>query len=159
MLATSAMAADSGVGRIPVITRLVQVFSELESSLGEAVAKRDTQAVAKIVSDDFEMRIGAMPSNPIPRAAWIQQSFTEPQSSSVIEQMAVHDYGKVAVVSFLQKIKTAKSKATRAIYIVDVWSQGPDDWQLATRYASPAGKMDFSIPGATSVAPGIEKKE
>ena len=159
MLAAPALASANGVGRIPTVTRLVRIFSELEDNLANAVEERDAQAASKLLGGDFEMRVGAMPGNPIPRAAWIQQSLSEPKSSSVMEQMAVHDLGAIAIVSYSWKVKAEKSEAVRDIFIVDVWKRGADDWELAIRYAAPAGKDDLPVPGAPANAPVFEKKE
>jgi len=152
-------AASEDVGRIPTVTRLVRMFSELEGILIEAVAKRDTQTVSKLLHDDFEMRVGAMPGNPVPRAAWIRQSFAEPKSSSILAQMAVHDFGKAAAVSFSRRIKEANSDNERDIFIVDIWTRAAGDWKLSVRYAGPAGIDGPRIPGAALVAPAFEKKE
>ena len=160
MMSLSAVASSGdGVGRIPTVTRLVRVFFEVEGRLGEAVEKRDMPAVAKLLSDDFEMRVGAMPGTPIPRAAWIQQSFAEPKSSPDMEQMAVHDFGKIAIVSFLWKLKVAESKMVRDVFIVDTWRQEAGAWKLAVRYAGPAAQGDYPIPGVPIIKPAFEKKE
>jgi ketosteroid isomerase-like protein len=160
MMSLSAVASSGdGVGRIPTVTRLVRVFFEVEGRLGEAVEKRDMPAVSKLLSDDFEMRVGAMPGTPIPRAAWIQQSFAEPKSSPDMEQMAVHDFGKIAIVSFLWKLKVAESKMVRDVFIVDTWRQEAGAWKLAVRYAGPAAQGDYPIPGVPIIKPAFEKKE
>jgi hypothetical protein len=159
MCDTSASASDSSVGRVPTVTRMVQVFSQLEGDLVISVEKRDSQVVSKLLSDDFEMRIGSMPGNPVPRAAWIRQSFVEPKSSSAMEQMAVHDLGKIALVSYLWKVRVSKAAPVHDIFVVDVWRQEANDWKLAIRYADPAGKDDFPVPGAAMSTPEFEKKE
>jgi hypothetical protein len=159
MCDTSASASDSSVGRVPTVTRMVQVFSQLEGDLVISVEKRDSQVVSKLLSDDFEMRIGSMPGNPVPRAAWIRQSFAEPKSSSAMEQMAVHDLGKIALVSYLWKVRVSKAAPVHDIFVVDVWRQEANDWKLAIRYADPAGKDDFPVPGAAMSTPEFEKKE
>ena len=151
--------AEGGVGRIPSVTRLVRVFFQLEGELGEAVEKRDVSGISKLLSDDFEMRVGAMPGTPISRAAWIQQSFAEPKSSPDMEQMAVHDFGKIAIVSFLWKLKVAESKMVRDVFIVDTWRQEAGAWKLAVRYAGPAAQGDYPIPGVPIIKPAFEKKE
>jgi len=155
----SASASEGSAGRVPTVTRLVRMFSEMESNLVQAVEKRDKQAVSKMLSDDFEMRPGAIPGNPIPRAAWIQQSFADPKSSSTIEQMAVHDFGKAAVVSFLWKMQLEKSAGVHEIFVVDIWTQGPDEWKLTVRYAGPAGTVASPLPGVPMNVPAFEKKE
>ena len=159
VFAASASASEGSAGRIPTVTRLVRMFSEMEGNLVQAVEKRDKQAVSKMLSDDFEMRIGATPGDPIPRAAWMQQSFAEPKSSSIIEQMAVHDFGKVAVVSFLWKMQIEKSAGVHEISIVDIWTQGPDNWKLTVRYAGPTGTVASPLPGVPMNVPAFEKKE
>jgi len=161
IMGASATASSSGdgIGRIPTVTRLVHIFLQLEGKLSEAVEQRDMPTVSNLLSDDFEMRVGAMPGTPIPRAAWIQQSFVEHESSTEMEQMAVHDFGKIAIVSYLWKIKAIKSKMERDIFIVDTWWQEAGAWKLAVRYAGPAAKGDYPIPGVPIIEPVFEKKE
>jgi len=152
-----AVAGD--VGRIPTVTRLVHVFYGLEDQLAEAVVKRDHKAVAHLLSDDFEMRVNARLGSPVPRADWIHQSFAEPKLDSSFEQMAVHDYGSVAVVSFLWKVKAVKSGSIRDYSVVDVWRQGAGDPRLAVRYAGPVGAHPASVPGEATPASEFEKRE
>jgi ketosteroid isomerase-like protein len=159
MSAPAMASSEDGVGRIPTVTRLVRIFFQLEGELSKAVEQRDMPAVSKLLSDDFEMRVSTMPGTPIPRAVWIQQSFSEPKSSSTLEQMAVHGFGKIAVVSYSWKIKAAKSKMMRDIFIVDTWRQEAGAWRLAVRYAGPGAQGDYLIPGVPTIEPAFEKKE
>jgi ketosteroid isomerase-like protein len=160
LMSLSATASSGGgIGRTPTVTRLVHEFFQLEDRLGEAVEKRDMPAVSKVLGDDFEMRVDTMPGNPVPRAAWIKQSFAEPESSSAMEQMAVHGFGKIAIVSFLWKIKAAKSQVVRDVFIVDTWRQEAGAWKLAVRYAAPAAQGDYPVPGVPIIEPAFEKKE
>lgn len=151
--------SSSAVGRIPTVTRLVHIFLELEGELNEAVEKRDIQAISKLLTDDFEMRVGNMPGSPVPRAAWIRQSFKAPEASSLLEHMAVHDFGEIAIVSYSWSITAAKSETTREIFVVDTWRQDAGRWRLAVRYAAPGATNDAAIPGATSDGPTFEKNE
>ncbi|MDR3392555.1 MAG: nuclear transport factor 2 family protein [Sulfuriferula sp.] len=156
LASTWAAAADNQSASVPVVTRLVQIFSVLERDLEAHVQKGDAAAMETLLTDDFEMRIGAMPGNPIPRAQWLHQFTRHTGSSFDLQQMAVHDYGSVAVVSFLLK-QDKSSKSAGDIYIVDVWKKSGNDWQLAVRYASPAGNANFPIPGAM-IAPHLDKR-
>jgi ketosteroid isomerase-like protein len=156
---SAVVSAEESVGRVPTVTRLVSLFYQLEEELSGAVNNRNMTAVSKLLSDDFEMRVGAMPGNPIPRATWIKRSFNEPKSSSLREQMAVHDFGKIAIVSFLWKIRAAKSKMVREVFVVDTWRREAGDWKLAVRYAGPAAQGDYPIPGVPIAKPVFEKKE
>lgn len=154
-------ASAEGVAiRIPNVTRWVRVFSELEYKLSEAVRQRDTQTVSQLLADDFEMRIGASPANPIPRADWIRQSVSGPRLQSSFEQIAVHDYKSFTIVSFLWTVTPDKQPgAIRRIFIVDTWRQLDGVWKLAVRYAAPGGKSDVTIPAGKPPMPIFEKKE
>ena len=159
MLAAPDVVSADGIGRIPTVTRLVKLFLDLEGHLIQAVGKRDMHAVSSLLSDDFEMRLDAMPGNPIPRDEWLRKSFGEPKSSSTIEQMAVHDLGKTAIVSYLWKIKATNSESESNIFVIDIWKHVGKDWKLAIRYAAPSQMDDAVIPGAALSTPTFEKKE
>ena len=100
-----------------------------------------------------------MPGIPIPRATWIQRSFAAPKATPVMEQMAVHNFDNIAIVSFLWKPKAAKSKTVHDIFIVDTWRHEAGAWKLAIRYAGASGQGDYLIPGAPISEPAFEKKE
>ena len=153
-------AADEAVSpsRIPTVTRLVKAFMELESALESNIQAGNAAALEKTLTDDFELRTGALPSNPTPRAEWTRQALAKPHRSAAIEQMAVHDLGNHAIVSFLETSSAGgKRDPAKDIFVVDVWKRAGDQWQLAIRYASPAGSRDFVIPGASKEMP-IPKK-
>jgi len=65
----------------------------------------------------------------------------------------VHDYGTVAVVSYLWK-----RQARHNIFIVDIWGKSGNAWKLSVRYASPAGDRQFSIPGVVLESLPFEKR-
>jgi len=141
---------SGGPHRVPTVTRLVMIFTNLEYELMTAVRKGDSTAINKMVVDDFELRSGAMPGVPTPRAEWLQHS--QGHTAGSIEQMAVHDYGTAAVVSFLWK-----SAPKHEISVVDVWKKSGNSWKLSVRYASPGGDTQFQIPGAVLETPKIKK--
>ena len=141
--AGAAFPQDNARPRIPTVTRLVQQFGGLEASLVEAVQNGDSATLERMLADDFEMRVGARPGTPTPRADWIRRSLAGPNHSYGIEQMAVHGFGDVAVVSFLGRRGQRDS-----LFITDVWVAAGGAWKLAVRYAGPAGGDGFSVPGA-----------
>ena len=65
------------------------------------------------------------------------------EPSPRIEQMAVHDLGDVAIVSFRASPATASSG--RARFIVECWKRAADGWKLAVRYASDAAGGGSSV--------------
>ncbi len=126
--AGAATEAPAGA-RIASVTRQVQAFSQREHALADALRKSDRAALDHLVAIDFEQRDGAAPLQPVPREQWLAAN-----SGAAPEQMAVHDYGETAVVSFVSNSRTAKAPA--AAFVVDVWRKKGEDWQLAVRYQS-----------------------
>ena len=140
-------------GRIPTVSRLVMLFTEQETRLAQRVAARDQAGVGDLLTDDFELRASSQPGRPIPRADWIRQSLQSPGPSGAPTQMAVHDLGGAAIVSFLLPADNKKN-----LLVVDVWRRAGDEWRLAIRYAAPGGPGNGSIPGVPPEAPEIPKR-
>lgn len=150
------LAGDDGQLRVPTVTRLVQQFTVYENAIIESIARQDTAALQKSLTNDFEMRVAGNPGVPTPRADWIRLSLKEGRNPTGIEQMAVHDHGDIVVVSFLGRRDAMGPKGN--LFIVDVWVRSPGEWKLSTRYAGPAGDCRFVVPGAAREIPTIEKK-
>ena len=137
-------------GRIPTVTRLVKVFSELEAALPTRARSSDPAALERMLDPSFEMRDGASPGTPVPRDAWVRQARSAAAGNRSIDQMAVHDLGAYAIVSFREVDPNAKSASQR--FVVDCWKRDGDSWKLAIRYVSdlpvtsekrtPAGTLD-----------------
>jgi len=117
------------------LTRTVKIFSELENQLDEARRSHDAAALAKLLAANFEQRNGTAPAVPTPRADWLAQK-SAPKSD--ISQMAVHEYGNVAVVSF--------ADAAQRAFIVDVWNKTDDHYALSVRYLSAANGAPQTQP-------------
>jgi hypothetical protein len=120
--------------RVPVVTRLVQTYSNYEHRLAEAINHRDTTEIEKLVAPDFEFRSSNGVGVPVPRAAWIAQSLNEPPVLMSIEQMAVHEHGTARIVSF--KLKSPGETARKDITVIDVWTLSEESSSLKTRYAA-----------------------
>jgi hypothetical protein len=129
------------------------LFTEQETRLAERVAARDQAGVGNLLTDDFELRASSQPGRPIPRADWIRQALQSPAPVAAPTQMAVHDLGSVAVVSFLQR-----ADSTTSLLVVDVWRRAGDEWKLAIRYAAPAGPSKVPMPGVPPEVPEIPKR-
>lgn len=135
--------------RIPTVTRLVKLFSELEASLVNKAHEPGTTALDALLDPAFEIRAAGQPGTPIPRDEAIRELRASPRNGR-IDQMAVHDLGDVALVSFREV--AARSKNNR--FIVDCWKRDGADWKLLVRYASGATSVAASrLPGGT-----IEKR-
>jgi len=144
---------------VPTVTRTVQLFSTLEGDWLDAVHKRDAEALKKIVADEFELRSASVPGRPTARAEWQQQAFAAPALESNIEQMAVHEYGELAVVSFMWKIAAPKHSALPTqVFVVDTWKQMDGGWKVVARYAATVDGAGKAVPGADLAAPAVDKK-
>lgn len=152
-----AIAVDQTVGpgssTIKTVTRLVKLTGDLEQSLQSAITVNDQSRIEKLLADNFEMWVGPRPDFPIPRADWIKQSTGHPEltANRTIEQMAVHDFGEIAIANF-------KWGGTPDLFVIDVWKLSQGNWKLVTRYASPTGPIDQVIPGSDQQNTQLEKK-
>jgi ketosteroid isomerase-like protein len=147
----SAMAAGQGPtgGRGgPVPTRNVAIFTKLETTLIDAVQHRDTEALARIVSDDFEIRSAPAPGVPTAREEALHAWTQLPSQPSAIGQMAVHEYGDLMVVSFVWRL------GQQSFFVIDTWKRAGTDWKVAVRYAAPVLDGGAAVPG--TVAPSAE---
>ena len=151
IISNSTPAADAPT-RVPTVTRSVKLFQERETALAEAIRAGDKSALAKLLSEDFELRAGARAGRPVPRDDYVSDVMRSRDGGGDIAAMAVHDLGETAIVSFTQGNRGG------ALFVVDVWRKGGSDWQLAIRYASPAGDARYAVPGAGAEAPEIPKK-
>jgi hypothetical protein len=142
--------------QIPVVTRLVQIYSDYERRLAEAINRKDTGEIDRLVAKDFELRPTDNIGVPTPRADWITQSLKEPLESVSIEQMAVHDYGDIRVVSFVMK-HALTNRRQQGIAVIDVWMQSGESSVLKVRYAAVQGAQSQRVPGE-SRQPQIDKR-
>ena len=126
-------------GRIPTVTRLVKQFSELEAELVAKAHAKDASMLDDALDPAFEMRVGSAPGVPVPRDTWMREARAASLTSPRIAQMAVHDLGDVAIVSFRETDANARStRSARERFIVDCWKRDGDAWKLAVRYQTDA---------------------
>jgi hypothetical protein len=145
-------ASGQATGRVPTVSRLVMQFTEREMQLADRLSARDPAGAGNLLTDDFELRASSQPGRPVPRADWLAQSTQSPGPGNRVTQMAVHDLGESAVVSFMQGPDTGGS-----LFVVDVWRRTGSEWKLAVRYAAPiAGNVP--IPGVPAAEPTLPKK-
>jgi ketosteroid isomerase-like protein len=143
---------------VATVTRTIQIFNTLENEWLDAIAKRDMDALKKIVADDFELRSAAAPGVPTPREESISSALKIAPFESSIEQMATHEYGDTVVVSFLWKLNAAKQALAPRVFVIDTWKRNGGGWQVVTRYVAPVGAANAIVPGAVTGEPQIKKK-
>ena len=140
--------APNGRGGAVTPTRNVLAFTKLENAWIEALQRRDAEALGRLLADDFEIRSAAAPGVPTARAEAMRESLRAPVSRSSIEQMAVHEYGDVMLVSFLWTVEDGT--APQSYFVVDTWKRSGSEWKAAVRYAAPAGAGATMVPGAVA---------
>lgn len=140
-------------GNVPTVTRLVKVFSELERGLVEKIHAKDASALDALLDPSFEMRVGSAPGAPVPRDAWIRDA-RKSAATPRIQQMAVHDFGEVAVVSFREVFAASGAKHRGSDrFVIDCWRRDGDAWKLVVRYLS-----DASASGVAGADGTVDKR-
>jgi hypothetical protein len=141
-------------GRIPTVSRLVVLFTQQEMRLAERLRARDAAGVEALLTDDFELRASGRPGRPVPRANWIAQEMKSSAATTAPTEMAVHDLGNAAVVSFLQPSGSAKAGA----FVVDLWRRDGEEWKLAVRYQAASGSNATPMPSVPPASKEIPKR-
>lgn len=126
-------------GRTETATRGVVRFKGLERALIEAGQEKNQQTLSRLLAEDFEER-SAERNEPVPREIWEQNWTSANVTWFQIRDIAVHDFGDIAVVSFLlDRRGEAGGKALPGtIFVVDVWRKA--EGKVAVRYVSTPGK-------------------
>jgi hypothetical protein len=151
--------AQDTTGRIPTVTRLVKIFLDREGELLDAMRGKDAAAVERQLADDFELRVGHRPGVPIPRADFVGHVRAETIAGYSIEQMAVHEIGTTAIVSFMLRPEAGRVREGLVpLFVVDTWTGGIDNYRLRVRYVAPGVGAKVRIPGAGAEQPQIPKK-
>ena len=126
-------------GRTETPTRGVIKYKALERALLQAQQDKRQDAARQMIAEDFEIW-SAEKNEPTPRELWEQGLASSNISWFQIRNMAVRDFGSVAVVSFLldRRGEANGKPVTPTVYVVDVWQQ--QTGKLAVRYISAPGK-------------------
>jgi hypothetical protein len=126
-------------GRTETPTRGVVKYKAMERALLQAEQEKRQDAARQMVADDFEVW-SAEKNEPTPRELWEQGWTSSEISWFQIRNIAVRDFGTVAVVSFLldRRGQSGGRPVTPTVYVVDVWQQ--QTGKLAVRYVSTPGK-------------------
>jgi hypothetical protein len=126
-------------GRTETPTRGVVKYKAMERALLQAQQDKQQEAVGKLLAEDFEVW-SAEANEPTPREIFEQKATGANISWFQIRNMAVRDFGSVAIVSFLldRRGEMNGKAVTPTVFVVDVWQQ--QTGKLAVRYISAPGK-------------------
>ncbi len=154
VLAHSQATPKSGPGRIVTVTRLVAMFSDLESQWLTAVQQKDESALKRLLADDFQVWTPTPPGDPITREDWLKQAWAGRLESFHLRQMAVRSLtDDTALASFVlsETVERAGKTTRRDYFVVDVWRKNDNQWQVTDRYVS--SHAGASHPAQTDVKP------
>jgi hypothetical protein len=159
-LAPGQAAAQSAGHRVMTMTRGVSVFGKAETELAEVMKSHDAEAIDRIVGIEFEQRSAGAPSMPVPRGDWLDQAPAEFAHAAGMRDIAVHEYGDVAVVSFTW----LRDRPQAPTFVVDVWRRkaAEEPYQIVSRYLSPLPKPAAAAKrraGAASAAVPVDTKK
>ncbi len=137
-------------GRTETPTRGVVRYKAMERALLQAQQEKQQEKLSGMLADDFEVW-SAEQTEPTPRELWEQNATASNITWFQIRNMAVRDFGSVAIVSFLlDRHGDANGKpVSPTVFVVDVWQQ--QTGKLMVRYQSGPGK-----PGAQLLPTGKE---
>jgi hypothetical protein len=131
--------------------QLTETLGQLEQRLGEVALGgfKDTKEMERLVGSEFTLRTSDAPERSLPRALWGQPSSTYKMESFDERYRAARRLADdLAVVSLLLTQKASRDGLDRSgdFYVVDIWKQRGDGWQLIARYSSPLGKTFDRMP-------------
>ena len=153
VMAAVVLVGAPGVGaaqssRIETRTRLVSQFSTLQTQWLEAIKKKDTAALDRLLSEDFEIWTPAH-SGPLPREDWQTQAFAEDLKTYRVTGMAVKSpRDGVAVESFRLVTTTSVDgeDVTQQFFVVNLWVSEKDSWRCTDSYLSRVAAGPTSAP-------------
>jgi len=134
--------------RVVTTTRLVAVFSELETQWWQAVQNKDEAALRRLLGEDFQVWMPDV-SGPVAREDWQQQAFARKWGSFHLRQMAVRLLNdETAVASFVlsQSVQSRGKPQADDYFVVDIWSKNGDHWVCTDRYASLVSRASGLAP-------------
>ncbi|MBV9890330.1 MAG: nuclear transport factor 2 family protein [Rhizobacter sp.] len=116
-------------------TRAVAHYLDRERALADALRERRRDEAAQMLAPEFEVR-SAEALDAVAAPAWLDAQLHAPRTRTGVRDLAVREFGDLALVSFLLD-GAVPGTGTTTLYIVDVWQQRDD--RLVVRYQSQPG--------------------
>jgi hypothetical protein len=128
---------EAAPGRILTRTRLVVQFSELENAWLDAIQKKNSAALDRLLDDSFQAWRADNPV-PTPREDWEKSAFAAPAEPFRIQSMSARGVRSDLVIVNFQLLAPAKAgeKSRPGFFVVDVWSKNGAQWLCTDRYIS-----------------------
>jgi hypothetical protein len=122
---------------------LTEKLRQAEQEFGEAILRKDSQRLDRIVDPEYTLRISDYPEQSLPRAMWMDNVLNRLKAESFEHH---HDAARkladdLAVVSLLFTAKEVINgkAASWDSYVVDFWKKRAGNWQIIARYGNRLG--------------------
>lgn len=139
-----------------MVTRDFKQMSDLEQQCLQAATSKDPNALAQMLSEDFQLRSANLPEDSTNRSEFLKQYPSDLTTGTQLEHVTLHTHGSVNVTSFILTVPVIGAGSAHRYYVVDTWKQHDKDWRLITRHVAPLGE-DSKVPGAVAHAPSSKK--
>ena len=123
---------DGNAAAPAMATRAVAHYLDRERALAAALRERRRDAAAQMLAPEFEVR-SAEALDAVAAPEWLDAQLHARATPTVVRDLAVREFGDLAIVSFFLDGAVHGTKTT-TLYVVDVWRQADD--RLAVRYES-----------------------
>ena len=125
----------------PQLTSLLQ---RREQDFVDAIVRKDTNALDRIVAPEYALRIADVPQGSMPRAMWMANTLERLKAESAAithctSRKLAADLAATSLV-FTQKGSMDGRDFSGVFYIVDLWRESAGNWQVIARYSGPMGK-------------------
>jgi uncharacterized protein DUF4440 len=124
-----------GSPKVITATKTVGQFWDLERSLADAFAKKDSGSLDKMLAEEFKVWRPNQTGNSIGREDWLAAGKDNPRPTR-IAQMSVEIYPDLALVHFIGTgpVASGNKNEPKQYFVVDTWENHDGNWQLVTRY-------------------------
>jgi hypothetical protein len=137
-------------------TRTGMAFTELEEALLHAQRAGQVEAVAALLSEDFQMVLAQDGGAIVPREDWLDAAIKPGAGAWVVSQLSTYDFGDVAQVNFVLRASPPRARAV-PLAVVDTWRRDGPHWRLAVRHVASAAGSRQGIPGDAPTRNVIKK--
>lgn len=137
-------------------TRTGMAFTELEEALLHAQRGGRAEAVAVLLSEDFQMVLAQEGGAIVPREDWLDAAIKPGAGAWVVSQLTTFDFGDVAQVNFVLRASPPRARVV-PLAVVDTWRKDGPHWRLAVRHVASAAGSRRGIPGDAPTRNVIKK--
>jgi len=139
--------------------RLTPVMQRAEQEFADAIVRKDSAGLERILAPAFTLRVADVPQGSLPRAIWMDNTLhrLKAESAAVTHVAARRLAENVAAASliFEQKGMMADRDFSMVAYLVDFWKENGGSWQIVARYSAPLGRppdrQTRTLPPVTDV--------